>query len=117
MTNSIEYELEKCRQSAQEGYELASGKYNAIRQTLKEAADTLQKTDVEQNQVKRIQNTELIEKQKQELQRLVNAVTPIKDDLEDLRRRSKDFSIVVAHNGGKINAYGNFDARQRLKHW
>ena len=95
MNSSIEYELEKCRQSAREGYELASGKYNAIKQTLINAADTLSRTDAEQNKVTRIQNTELIEKQQQELRRLTDAVKPIKNDLENLRERSKDFSIVV----------------------
>ena len=95
MNSSIERELERCRQSAEEGYDLANAKYSDIKNTLIDAAKTLSKTDAEQSQVQRIQNTELVDKQKAELQRLRNRIDYIGADLQSLRGLMKDFSIVV----------------------
>ena len=95
MSSSIKRELEKCQQSAEEGYTLASGKYAKIKNTLIDAAESLSKTDAEQNKVKRIQNVELVDKQKDGLQKLTAAVNPIGNELQRLREQSKDFSIVV----------------------
>ena len=95
MSSSIERELIRCRQSAEEGYELANAKYSDIKNTLIDAANSLSKTDKEQSQVSRIRNTELVEKQKSELQQLRNRIEHIGDDLQNLRGRMKDFSIVV----------------------
>lgn len=95
MSDFIERELARCRQSAEEGYELANAKYSDIKNTLIDAAKSLSKTDAEQSQVKRIQNTELVENQKEELQRLRNRIDYIGSDLQSLRGRMKDFSIVV----------------------
>ena len=95
MSISIENELVKFRQSAEEGYNMAKREFDDIKQTLIEAAQTLDKTDTEQNRMWRIRNTELIDKQKQELRRVVDEVSPIGNELQKLRERSKDFSIVV----------------------
>ena len=92
---SIEQELAKCRESAEEGFRLASDNYNEIKDTLVEAGRSLSKTDAEQSQVSRIKNTELVETQQKELERLVERVKLIRDDIKSLRERSKDFSIVV----------------------
>lgn len=95
MNDEIEHELAKCRQAAEEGYALASGKYNEIRQTLFDAANSLAKTDAEQSEVKRIKNTALVDKQKDELNLLTDKVKRISDDLQFLRGHAKEFSIVV----------------------
>ena len=95
MSSSIERELERCRQSAEEGYALANAKYSDIKNTLVDAAKTLSKTDAEQSRVSRIRNTELVAKQKSELQQLRNRIDYIGGDLQNLRGRMKDFSIVV----------------------
>lgn len=95
MSSSIERELIRCRQSAEEGYDLANAKYSDIKNTLIDAANSLSKTDKEQSQVSRIRNTELVEKQKSELQQLRKRIDYIGDDLQNLRGRMKDFSIVV----------------------
>ena len=86
---------QECRVSAEEGYRLAQEKYDEIKTTLKDAEQKLSQTDAEQNKVERIQNTKLVENQKNELRRLVDAVKPIGEDLTRLRERTKDFSIVV----------------------
>ena len=93
--SSIERELARCRQSAEEGYNLANAKYSDIKNTLIDAAKTLSKTDAEQSQVSRIRNSELVENQKSELQQLRSRIDYIGDDLQNLRGRMKDFSIVV----------------------
>lgn len=95
MSSSIERELVRCRQSAEEGYSLANAKYSDIENTLIDAANSLSKTDAEQNQVSRIRNTELVKKQRAELQQLKKRIDHIGGDLQNLRGRMKDFSIVV----------------------
>jgi len=95
MSSSIERELERCRQSAEEGYALASGKYAEIKNTLVDAAESLSKIDAEQNKITRIQNVELVDNQKDGLRQLTAAVNPIGDELKRLREQTKAFSIVV----------------------
>ena len=92
---SLDAELAKCRESADEGYQLAKSNYDEILATLNEASDKLNQTDREQNQVERIHNTALVDEQRNELRRLFDAVNPIGDDLKLLRERSQEFSIVV----------------------
>ena len=95
MNNSIEHELAACREAAEEGYKLAADKYNEIKDTLLKESHKLSQTDAEQNEIKRIQNTELVETQRRDLERLVERVKLIRDDLKILHERTKDFSIVV----------------------
>lgn len=95
MNHSIESELTKCRQSAMEGYKLAGDKYNEIKNILIEEANRLSQADAEQNRVKRIQNTKLVETQKKDLEHLTNSIKSIRDDLKSLYSRAQDFSIVV----------------------
>ena len=95
MSSSIERELVRCRQSAEEGYDLANTKYSDIKNTLIEASRNLSQTSAEQSQVSRIRNTELVENQKNALRRLTDEVSKIGSDLQSLRGRMQDFSIVV----------------------
>lgn len=92
---SIERELQKCRESAEEGYKLATNNYNEIKNAVIEEAQRLSSTSAEQVQFSRIKSTELVDKQKDELRHLTDNVTLIKEDLDALRERQKDFSIVV----------------------
>ena len=93
--STIEQELAKCRESAEEGFKLAAGKYNEIKDTLIAESRNLSQTDAEQNEIERIQNTELVDTQKKDLRQLTDRVKLIRDDIKSLRERSKDFSIVV----------------------
>ena len=92
---NLERDLQECRATAEEGYLLAKDKYYEIKNTLLGAAKSLSKTDAEQNEISRIKNSKLVEKQKEELLRLTDSVKKISDDLKNLRERSKEFSIVV----------------------
>ena len=98
LSSSIERELIRCRQSAEEGYELSNAKYSDIKDTLIDADNSLSKTDAEQSQVSRIRNTELVAKQKSELQQLRNRIEHIGGDLQNLRGRMKDFTTSCPMN-------------------
>ena len=92
---SIEKELQKCRESAEEGYKLAADNYNEIQNALTEESQRLSSTSAEQVKFSRIKSSELVDKQKEELRHLTDSVARIKKDLDALRERQKDFSIVV----------------------
>ena len=64
LSSSIERELVRCNQSAEEGYKLANAKFSDIKHTLIDATNSLSKTDAKQSKVKRIKKTELVETQK-----------------------------------------------------
>lgn len=92
---SIEQELKKCRESAEEGYRLASGNYDAIKNAIIEENRKLSSASAEQVKFSRIKSTELVDKQKEELRRLTDSVSRIQADINALHERQKDFSIVV----------------------
>ncbi len=94
-STSLDAELAKCREAADEGFKIAKSNYEEINATLNAAADKLNQTAREQKQVDRIHDTALIDEQRNELRRLFDAVNPIGDDLKLLRERSQEFSIVV----------------------
>ena len=91
----IEQELAKCRESAEEGWQLASANYNEIKSTIVEASQQLNDANAAQVQFARIKSSELVDKQKAELRKLSDSVAKIQADIKALRERSKDFSIVV----------------------
>ena len=93
--SSMEQELAKCREAAEEGRQLASENYNEIKSTIAEAAQQLNDANAEQNQFARIKSSELVDKQKAELRKIADSVAKIQADLKALHERSKDFSIVV----------------------
>ena len=88
---NLEEELQACQVAATEGILLAEGNYNEIKNTLIDAAQSLSAVARSRSKI----DSEHVETQKNELRRLTDSVTPIGDDLQKLRRRAKDFSIVV----------------------
>ena len=92
---SIEKELQRCRESAEEGYSLASRKYDEIKNALIEESRRLSSAGTEQILFPRIKSTELVDKQKEDLRRLTDSVSLIQADIKALHERQKDFSIVV----------------------
>ena len=115
MSSSIERELVRCRQSAEEGYNLANAKYSDIKNTLIDASKSLSKTDAEQSKVKRIQNTELVENQKKGASTAQKSNRLYRLGLAKPARTYERFFYrsLRADNGGQININGNFDAWQR----
>ena len=91
----LKKELERCEKSAEEGFKLANAQHEEIERTLVDAKKRLADANNEQNQVERIQNTELIKDQQSELEKLEQSISVIGDSLDNLRESNKDFSIVV----------------------
>ena len=92
---NLEEELQQCRKYAEEGYQLAIHQYNEIKDTIKDVSRKIDHADYEQNQMQRIKNTQLLRRQQQNLNELVAYVDKIHDDIEMLRERQKDFTIIV----------------------
>ena len=92
---NLEEELQQCRQYAEEGYQLAIHQYNEIKATIKDVSKRIDSADREQNQMYRIKNTQLLEQQQQSLNELAAYVDKIHDDIEMLKERQKDFTIIV----------------------
>ncbi len=92
---SIEKELAECRQYAESGYQLAKSQYEEIQNTLKDEEQRLRSTNMEQDEMERIQNAEILKKQEKEWENLSAYVNSIQSDIEMLHENQKDFSIVV----------------------
>lgn len=93
--SNIDQALRECRESAEQGYQLAMHKYREIEQTLSNEKKRISEINREQNQVSRIQNVELIQKQSEGVQRLESEIQKIFDDIQLLHDRQKYFSILV----------------------
>ena len=92
---NLNKELQECQDAAEEGYKLAQLRYEEIKAALAASEIKLSQTDAEQKQVKRIKDTELVAKQKAELQQLSKEIEIIGENLQNLRKQSQYFSIVV----------------------
>lgn len=94
-TSQIEKELAECRRYAEEGYQLAKGEYDKIKNTLQDEKQRLSSTNREQNKLSRIQNAEILKQQDKEWDSLSTYVDGIQSDIEMLRENQKDFSIII----------------------
>lgn len=88
-------ELQKCRETAEEGYKLASQKYSEIEKNIAEEKVRIEKILSEQDKISRIPNTEIVETQNQELQKIETDLKVIRNNIYQLHKRQKDFSIIV----------------------
>ena len=92
---NLEETLQQCRQYAEDGYQLAIRYHNEIVNALVDEAQKFERAEHAQNRMYRIKNAELIERQKQSLKQLAAYVKKIRDDIEILHERQKDFTVVV----------------------
>ena len=92
---NLEETLQQCRQYAEDGYKLAIRQYKEIANALADEANKLESAEHAQNRMYRIKNAELIDQQKQGLKQLAAYVKKIRDDIEILHERQKDFTVVV----------------------
>ena len=92
---NLEEELQQCRKFAESGYQLASNNYAGIKNTLIDVAKKIDNADNAQNKMYRIENTELLNRQKQNLKILTDYINKIHDDIEMLHDRQKDFTLIV----------------------
>ena len=92
---NLEETLQQCSQYAEEGYRLAIRQYNEISNALDDEARKLESAEHAQNRMYRIKNAELLDRQKQDLKRLTDYIKKIRDDIEILHERQKDFTVIV----------------------
>ena len=91
----IETELAVCQEYAERGYKLAQEKFDEMKKTLADEMEKLNHADNAQDQIERLENTELIQKQKKGLTALAEQMDSIQADIDMLHDRQKDFSIVI----------------------
>ena len=110
---SLEKELQKCKKSAEVGYQLASRKYSEIRDTLREEEKKITETNRKQNELSLIQNSSIVEEQIKALTLLKTRVESIGRDIIALHAQQKGqpYGTARRRNGRKIYTYGNTHAR------
>lgn len=91
----MEEELLKCQAAAEDGYQIASKKYEEIAINLLKAENRIKKAEEEQSQMSRIQGTALLKRQDEELKEIRKHIAEIRKNIDVLHERQKDFSIAV----------------------
>ena len=91
----IENQLQKCRDYANDGYQIANRQYNEIVKTLMSENQRIKDASFAQDQISRVKNTQLIDQQKRGIDELMKEVYQIRSDIDLLRKQSQDFTIVV----------------------
>ena len=91
----METELKECQSYAERGHKLAQDNYDDMCRTLEEEREKLQAADDEQSKLDRVQNSQLIEEQKNGLAELTDQIKQIGTDISMLHERQKDFSIII----------------------
>ena len=94
-TAEMEAELAACQEYAERGYKLAQEKFDEMKKTLADEMEKLNHADNAQEQIERLENTELIQDQKKVLTALAEQMDSIQADIDMLHERQKDFSIVI----------------------
>ncbi len=92
---NVEVELLRFRDAANKGYALAKENFGKIENSLKNAEQHIEKVNAKQDQIQKVQSTVLLSRQNTELQELRKNIERIKGNIEDLREKQKDFTIVV----------------------
>ena len=87
--------MELCRTAAEEGYQLANSEYYKIESILSEESQKIADANAKQDKISRIKNIDFMEKQNADLNKLQKHISNIHSDINALRQRQKDFSIIV----------------------
>ena len=95
MSKDIQEALEKCAAYAERGYRLAKAGYDELHDAVLEEEGKLQEAKYEQKQSGRIDYGDTIEAQMQELRASQALEAVLRRDLQSLRERQKEFSVVV----------------------
>lgn len=95
MPQAIKEALQKCQTYADKGYALAKESQDNLHKTLLEEEKKLNKAKNEEHHAGRIEYADVLNKQMRELNQAKANEALLKKDLELLRERQKEFSIVV----------------------
>ena len=93
--NNIELELDEINKNVIRGYEIAQCNLTNIKNVIQNIDDNFIKADNEQHILKRISNSELINVQREELNKLKTKILGIENDILSLSQRKDKFSIVI----------------------
>ena len=83
------------RAAVDKGYQLANQKYEEMQTILQKAERRIKLANNEKNQLQGIQTSALISEQNQEIQEMRQSLGDIQKNIETLRERAQEFSIVV----------------------
>ena len=92
---NIELGFLELRAAVDKGYKLANQKYEEMQTILQKAERRIKLANNEKNQLQGIQVSALISEQNQEIQEIRQSLGDIQKNIETLRERAQEFSIVV----------------------
>ncbi len=95
MSEDIREALEHCAAYAERGYRLAKDGYDRLHEAVLEEEGKLQETRYEQERAGRIDYGDTLEWQMRELRSSKETEENLRRDLQSLRERQKEFSVVV----------------------
>lgn len=95
MSDTLQESLRKCSSYANEGYKRAKESCDKVRLALLNEEQALFKVEDQQNQMRRLENTYILDQQKDAIREFSHKLDKIENDLKRLHENNKDFSIVV----------------------
>ncbi|WP_026766496.1 GTPase [Selenomonas ruminantium] len=95
MNSVLEKELSECVAFAKRGSELADNNYADIKNILHRVNERLEHADKRQGKLLRFANIDLMHEQHLQLRKLEEKIDSIQNDVEMLKKKKKDFSIVI----------------------
>ena len=95
MSKEIQEALENCAAYAERGYRLAKAGYDEVHDAVLEEEGKLQEAKYEQKRSGRLDYGDTLDKQMRELRVTKELEDNLRRDLQSLRERQKEFSVVV----------------------
>ena len=95
MENNITAALQECQGYAQKGYDIAMKSWNKLHMALMEEEKKISAADAQQRQMKRLENNAILARQKRNLNDFEKMDRELKQDLNNLHKQQKEFSVLV----------------------
>ena len=95
MENNITAALQECQGYAQKGYDIAMKSWNELHMALMEEEKKISAADAQQRQMKRLENNAILARQKRNLNDFEKMDRELKQDLNNLHKQQKEFSVLV----------------------
>lgn len=96
--NTLEQELKKCAQTAEQGYKLAKENYSKLHESLQEEQQTIREAHRKRDNVERLGDRnadKLFEQQMKDIERLQQTDKAVLDNINLLHKEQKEFSVLV----------------------
>lgn len=95
MENNITSALQECQGYAQKGYDIAMKSWNELHMALMEEEKKISAADAQQRQMKRLETNAILARQKRNLNDFKKMDRELKQDLNNLHKQQKEFSVLV----------------------